>query len=315
MDSAAACDEPSEKECSVCHELFTDPKLLPCGHLLCRQCLLSWITSKKGALCPMCRSPIVDAQTGIHSTSWEEIADRFPTDLSMKRITDAENVLNNMHGCHVCEAGAAFSMCLDCQDVLCEACSRAHHRIRVTRNHRVEPLSTLTAQKLASCSSFSACDFHNDEPARAFCVEDNASICMLCAVTEHRHCVEVVSLERKTEEAREVLHGLTDTLSQRETEVGIALKKLDERLKESEEHVKTDIHDAEQVCDRLDFMVKNCRHRLAEMAQKQHTDVQQAANYDKASLLIRKGRLTLHKQTVARAGELNAFSELTRWHP
>ena len=50
------------KKCSVCHELFTDPKLLPCSHLLCRHCLISWLQSKAEANCPLCRCVIVDPE-------------------------------------------------------------------------------------------------------------------------------------------------------------------------------------------------------------------------------------------------------------
>ena len=35
MATALVPVEPNEEECSVCHEQFTEPKLLPCGHLMC----------------------------------------------------------------------------------------------------------------------------------------------------------------------------------------------------------------------------------------------------------------------------------------
>jgi hypothetical protein len=57
--------EPGEKECSVCHELFKEPKILQCGHLLCRHCVLAWLRKQLDAACPLCRCPIVEGKTKI----------------------------------------------------------------------------------------------------------------------------------------------------------------------------------------------------------------------------------------------------------
>ena len=60
MATASVPVPADDKKCSVCHKLFTDPKLLPCSHLLCRHCLISWLQSKAEAHCPLCRCVIVD---------------------------------------------------------------------------------------------------------------------------------------------------------------------------------------------------------------------------------------------------------------
>ena len=124
MASAADLTELNEKECSVCHELFTEPKFLACGHLLCRHCLISWLKSLPEAQCPLCRCPILEAKDR-GGKNLEDIADTFPTDLAMKMIVDAERVLNKGHSCCVCEDVAATSMCLTCGDTLCKTCTKA----------------------------------------------------------------------------------------------------------------------------------------------------------------------------------------------
>ena len=67
MATASVPVPADDKKCSVCHKLFTDPKLLPCSHLLCRHCLISWLQSKAEANCPLCRCVIVDPEerTGV----------------------------------------------------------------------------------------------------------------------------------------------------------------------------------------------------------------------------------------------------------
>lgn len=42
-EAAVTASEPPELECAVCHEEFTEPKILPCTHRVCRTCLLTWL--------------------------------------------------------------------------------------------------------------------------------------------------------------------------------------------------------------------------------------------------------------------------------
>ncbi|KAH7715402.1 RING finger protein nhl-1-like protein, partial [Aphelenchoides avenae] len=52
MDVIEACT------CGVCLELFTDPRMLPCGHTYCQKCIEPLLegAKQKCALCPECRS-------------------------------------------------------------------------------------------------------------------------------------------------------------------------------------------------------------------------------------------------------------------
>ena len=97
MATASVPVEADDKECPVCHELFTDPKLLPCGHLLCRHCLISWLQSKEH--CPLCRCVIVDPKERTDGQSLEDIADGFPTDFAMAALVESQQLLSKDHSC------------------------------------------------------------------------------------------------------------------------------------------------------------------------------------------------------------------------
>jgi len=44
-------------ECSICFEMFDQPRVLPCGHTFCMSCLVA-IKQRNSALpCPQCRIP------------------------------------------------------------------------------------------------------------------------------------------------------------------------------------------------------------------------------------------------------------------
>ena len=196
MATASVPVEADDKECPVCHELFTDPKLLPCGHLLCRHCLISWLQSKAQAHCPLCRCVIVDPEERTGGKNLENIADGFPSDLAMAALVESQQLLSKYQPCQACVTETATSLCLTCGDLLCAHCASTHKRMTVSRHHITEELSTLSADKLAA-SRPSSNAVHADEISKVYCPTHGASICLLCATTDHRQCPEVTKLETK----------------------------------------------------------------------------------------------------------------------
>ena len=71
--------------CSICLDTFTDPKLLQCFHVFCRQCLVPLgVRDQQGLTCPTCRqvTPIPDRgvaglQSAFHINNLLEIQDSF----------------------------------------------------------------------------------------------------------------------------------------------------------------------------------------------------------------------------------------------
>ena len=57
--------------CSICLDIYTDPKLLQCYHVFCRQCLVPLVVrdqqGRLGLTCPSCRqvTPIDPANRGV----------------------------------------------------------------------------------------------------------------------------------------------------------------------------------------------------------------------------------------------------------
>ena len=264
MATAAALDEASNMECTVCHEHFTLPKLLPCGHLLCRHCLVSWLKSQPEAKCPLCRWAIVDPKER-KARSLEDIADGFPTDLAMAALVEADRLLSKQHVCCVCVNVAAVSMCLNCGDMLCRSCTEAHRKLSVSKHHKVENLTSLTVEKLAA-SRPATCWVHDDEISKVYCPTHGASICLLCATTTHRQCPEVMPLETRMEQARAELAKLVAMLSAGETELERAISQLDQQLQDLDKRTQTAVAEIEATADRLESAVKAWRRRLKELA-------------------------------------------------
>ena len=44
--------------CTVCLELFKNPKMLPCHHTFCHDCIVKLFEHKNELVCPECRAPV-----------------------------------------------------------------------------------------------------------------------------------------------------------------------------------------------------------------------------------------------------------------
>ncbi|EFA06044.2 E3 ubiquitin-protein ligase TRIM71 [Tribolium castaneum] len=102
--------------------------------------------------------------------------------------------------CGNCDEGAkATSRCIDCSELLCDPCVRAHQRVRVTKDHRINKfsnnlVSSPTTIDSAVCSPETRnspcaaintiCDIHR-EPNRLFCATCYTPACSDCVLSDH----------------------------------------------------------------------------------------------------------------------------------
>ena len=238
----------------MCHEHFTLPKLLPCGHLMCRHCLVSWLKSQPEPNCPLCRSAIVDPKER-KGRSLEDIADGFPTDLAMAALVEADRLLSKQHVCRVCVNVAAVSMCLTCGDMLCQSCTEVHRKLSVSTHHKVENLTSLTVENLAA-SRPTICRVHDDKMSEVYCPTHGASICLLCTTTTHRQWPEVTLLETRMQQARAEQAKLVAMLSARETMLERAIRQRDQKRQDLDKRTQTAVAEIEATADRLESAVK-----------------------------------------------------------
>ena len=310
MATAAASSvstEPSDLECSVCHENFTDPKLLPCAHLVCRECLVTFCRSNPDSPCPLCRCSILTTRErpGQNAAkSLEDLAEELPTDVAMEALVEATSLLAGHHACCVCVQVAAVSMCLQCGDMFCQACTSLHQKQSLSKHHDVENLTSLTAQKLASTRR-KTCATHADKKCELFCSSHGESICHICAASKHRGCQDVKDLEDKVKEARVELAQMVDTLSMGESELNRAIGELDQQLQKAEERAQDDIAKIEAACDRVENSTKACRQRLKSLVLDATSEVKESVNEKRRPLEIQRVRMMSHKRLAERVQDMS----------
>ncbi|KAL8598148.1 hypothetical protein ACOMHN_043219 [Nucella lapillus] len=296
---------PVEKDtmqinCCACSEVFVEPKILPCGHLVCRWCLISWLQTETEARCPVCTYPIVDGQV----TCVDDVVDRFPTHLLMADIVKQASLLSKHHVCCVCDDIAAVSLCLTCGDMFCETCCKMHKKQSATRRHQLESLSSLTADTLAAKKP-SMCPIHTNELVQLFCTAHEVPVCVVCATADHRNCPLMVKAENRAQESLAVLTEVAATLKAGEGKLETAIKEIEESLKALGRQTDKEISDVKAVQQRLEKAVQACCSRLMENTLKRSSNNQTSLLDGKAKLQAEKGRYVQHSTVVE---QLDTFS-------
>ncbi|XP_069479926.1 E3 ubiquitin-protein ligase TRIM56-like [Ambystoma mexicanum] len=168
--------------CKICFELYRTPKLLPCLHTYCEQCLEQMVTD--GFLqCPECRV-MVEVNDGANNLKTNFFINSLLEVFQPRQTKDLE--------CSVCATLQkhlpATSRCLDCHDFLCQSCALGHGCSRATLSHRVvdvkEFLDGMHDTKVRSLQEI-FCLGHRQEPLRFFCETCNAPICRDCRLLDH----------------------------------------------------------------------------------------------------------------------------------
>ena len=176
-----------EVTCGICHDRYQEPKLLPCCHYYCKQCIVS-LSSRyqpnQPFPCPDCREPTLLPGND---------PNRLPTAFFINRMKELHSRMEKAHGklealCEMCSHGKATAFCRQCVNFICDECVKSHNRLRVFAGHVV---STLEELKQGGVKELSVVDTpaqkcpDHDEPLKIFCFDCKHLICRDCLMFEH----------------------------------------------------------------------------------------------------------------------------------
>ena len=188
-------------ECCICKEIFSDPRILPCIHTFCLNCLLTYGEDRQPGdrmPCPLCRTEFTVPDDGLSGTQ----KNFFMTKLLHVR-QKAQRLL-----CNICSSGddsadkvarKAATYCTQCQQRYCSQCSLHHSRVKSTSKHVQVVVGSPESNELASKVDASECDQHSGEELKLFCQDCKIAICVMCAVTTHRahDCLDIENVARE----------------------------------------------------------------------------------------------------------------------
>ena len=200
-----------EVTCSVCMQLYTNPKQLPCLHIFCLQCLnnLARTSAHSGKIkCPLCQREVDIPESGI--------LDTLPNCFHMKNLLDilaikeCDTAKVTCGNCEMTREEASY--CFHCGKFWCNDCVNAHNILRENREHRVLALKDFKDKDFEDVFKrpvFCQRELHDKEILKFYCKDCDIAVCQTCVIVDHnKHDVEHLELT-----AREVKKSITSKLA------------------------------------------------------------------------------------------------------
>ena len=211
--------EDLEKEvtCAVCQEHYTDPKILPCLHYYCKQCILRLAlrTGKdKPFSCPECRKDTTLPEGGV-----EELKSAFFINRLKSIYAKHKKALTKQVQCDICTNPEALAeaFCRQCDRFACNNCVHLHSvMVTLFEGHEIVPIDQL--QKIEGGDLVPKnpapreCKVHG-KSLKIICFDCNKLICRNCAINDHKgHDIEFnnVAADNKKKELLESLKPLRE---------------------------------------------------------------------------------------------------------
>ena len=191
-----------EVSCSVCSDLFTDPKHLSCLHSFCLKCLQQWYETCGGGeaiKCPKC-------QTFSRVPASGDLKD-LPTSFYLNGLIDVlaiKECKTTQVKCANCDKKRSeVSYCFQCCIFYCDQCVAAHNILRRNREHRVLAIKDFQDKDFEDVLNrpvFCSRQDHQEEELKYYCKECETTLCQTCFALDHGgHALKLIKEEAETQ--------------------------------------------------------------------------------------------------------------------
>ncbi|KXJ08008.1 tripartite motif-containing protein 45 [Exaiptasia diaphana] len=174
--------------CAICHEHYRDPRLLPCLHTYCKQCLddlVKALHSKEQIVCPECREVVKLGPSGTN-----QLKVHFQMNQLMSLLTISDPVEKEPKSDLICEnctsKDASKGRCFECCKFMCDFCLKTHQRFLETRDHKIMTLEEVKKQGAPAMTQQVKCEKHKGEVQKLYCESCQQLICRDCTIIDHR---------------------------------------------------------------------------------------------------------------------------------
>ena len=206
-----------EVSCSVCSDLFTDPKHLSCLHSFCLKCLNRWYETCGGGQaikCPKC-------QTLSRVPASGDLKD-LPTSFYLNGLIDVlaiKECKKTQVTCGNCDKKSSeASYCFQCCIFYCEQCLVGHNMMRDKKEHRVlavKEFQDKDYEDVLKRPVFCSKERHQKEELKYYCKECETALCQTCVTLNHGgHDLRLIEeeAENKTLEIKSILQSQREGL-------------------------------------------------------------------------------------------------------
>ena len=256
-----------EITCPVCQEHFRDPKILPCLHYYCKECVRQ-LALRAGTnnpfACPECRKETVLPQND---------PDQLPTAFFVNRMKEVHANMEKAQGkseavCEMCSGAKAEAFCRQCTYFICSDCVKSHSKMKVFAGHKIVTLQELKEGGAKEVplkeAPPSMCKVH-DEQLKIFCFDCNCLICRDCIIRDHAgHTFEFVKISAP--HYKKTLKESLAPLEKIQTNISAATKEVEKVEREVSEQHKVVAGTIEQSFKQLQEILRKREKQLLDRA-------------------------------------------------
>jgi hypothetical protein len=169
-DNKQELNEDNQLKCSICKQLFNQPKFLSCTHTFCLQCCETLIKNKEQIQCPIC-------QQITEISNVNQLVDNY---LLIREIEEFA-LKNGTIECRACTSNdVGVAHCSTCSSYLCAKCCQAHQYMKCFEQHHVRQLSQIDHDEQNSTKK---CSTHLKHEIKFFCTTCSQPLCDQCLST------------------------------------------------------------------------------------------------------------------------------------
>ena len=178
-------------ECSICLDSFTDPKLLQCFHVFCKDCLEPLVLRDQHGLslcCPNCHRSTVLPANGLSGLQPAFLVHHlFDIRDALQKVKQGQEGQKTL--CEKCNKRDVNGFCRDCREFICNMCIEMHQTWKELSTHKVISLEQLkidATEMVLPTKKTLYCSKHPGKEVDLFCETDKELICRDCIVKTHR---------------------------------------------------------------------------------------------------------------------------------
>ena len=227
-----------ELECSVCLNMYTDPKTLPCLHTFCCHCLNQLAekrVNREPIKCPDCRTEI-NLPEGSNF-------DAFPSSFYLNCLKDIVSVQQEGDQvlCGSCEnKSTVVAFCFNCECFICAECRDSHPRYKAMKGHRMTAFNEIKdadVQEILRRPQLCQEKSHTSAVLEYFCKTCQRCICQKCTTIIHKNH-DFVSLGEAAEQAKSRLEETEAKVRERADVWREQIKKDQETHRQTKEQIE-----------------------------------------------------------------------------
>ena len=174
--------------CGICLDSYTEPKLLQCFHVFCKQCLERLVVHDRQGLslqCPSCRRSTLLPPTSVSG---------LQTAFYLNNLFEVRNAIEKVKEpqktqCEKCKKRVATSFCRNCGKFICALCTQIHQEWEEFSSHKVITLDQLegdVTQLVPPKKKVMFCSKHSTKELDLYCETCEELVCRDCTVRVHR---------------------------------------------------------------------------------------------------------------------------------